>query len=260
MNYAMVSFIIEGNEKIGHGNVELVSNLVNQLIGEDLILFSGWTLSNKKDVDNVLKRVNNKHTTFVLEIGNGLDGKNSDSGFYIVKGNTILRGPIKQRFTDSATANSNKDCLLQNYLEVLKSERLFKVGSKKVRLIICGENNILRNKQKQGNKVAFRSYDNDLQKRFNSILKDTDVFLNPAHTPMGNIGKLKKRWAYLSEGGRSSLFTTNECVKPTSKGNAKKGTPNLDKISLQYIFINGEERNRDCKVYDKYRISKIEIE
>jgi len=240
-------------------NARLVSNLLNQRKQVDLILFSGWTLFNKSDLLDVLKN-NNKHTTFILEIGASYpNNSNPEEGFYIVKGKSIVKGPIKQLFANSSEANRNENNLISNYLSKLETERCFKVNNKRVRLIICGENNILKNRQKENNKVYFRSDDKELKIRFESILENTDIFLNSAHTPMGNLGKLKKRWAYLSKDSRACLFTTNECNEKTQKSDPKKSRPNLYKSSLQYIFIDGGEKEGLEEVRDKFKITTIEI-
>ena len=255
MKCSLVSLLTTDYDKIPEKNVKIVIEILNKLQDSDLILFSGWTLSNKADLDNVIKNINNRNI-FVLEVGSGYFNRknlNSECGFYIVKERKIIKSAIKQIFMDSNEANNNENNLIKKYLSKLEEERLFNIGNKNVRLIICGENNILRNKQKENNNVCFRIDDNDLNNQFQSIIKDTDIFLNSAHTPMGNLGKLKKRWIYLSQNHRICLFTTNE----TSKSKTK--ISNLRKSSLQYIFVNGEEKSGNEEINDKYKIITIEI-
>lgn len=252
MKCSIVSLIARDYNKIPERNVILLSSLLDRFRNEDLIMFPGWTLASKSDLCFLLETIANQHTTFVLEIGSGYETRNyprSDEGFYIIKGKSIIKGPIKQLFKNSAEANSNENNLILNYLNKLEKERLFEVNNKNVRLIICGENNILLNRQKDKNKVdGLRSDDKELKNKFASILENTDVFLNPAHTPMGNLGKLKKRWAYLSKDSRTCLFTTNQ-----------KNIIDLHKSSLQYIFINGKEKKASEEVCDKFKISSFEI-
>jgi hypothetical protein len=60
--------------------------------------------------------------------------------------------------------------------------------------------NILKNIQSEENRVEFRlAEDKILNERFLKILMETDVFLNPIHSPMGNQGKIQKRREFLSQ-------------------------------------------------------------
>jgi hypothetical protein len=260
MKCSLVSLLTIDYDKIPEKNVKLTIEILNKLQDSDLILFSGWTLSNKADLDKVLQNINNKNI-FVLEVGSGYFNRenNSEFGFYVVKERKIIKSAIKQIFMDSNEANNNENNIIKTYLSKLEVERLFNIGNKNVRLIICGENNILRNKQKENNDVCFRIDDNDLINQFQSVVKGTDIFLNSAHTPMGNLDKLKKRWVYLSQNNRICLFTTNEETVPNIKSKPKTKIPNLHKSSLQYIFVNGEEKSGNEEINNKYKITTIEI-
>ena len=79
---------------------------------------------------------------------------------------------------------------------------------------------------------------------FKKIFTKTDVFLNPAHTPMGNLGKMRKRWSYLSRGGRLCVFTTNAL-----------DVNGLHQNRLQYVFANNEEQNPKPIICDSSRIT-----
>lgn len=260
MKCSLVSLITIDYDKIPEKNVELIIEILNNLQDSDLILFSGWTLSNKADLDEVIKNMNNRNT-FVLEVGSGYFNKdNSEDGFYVVKEGNIIKSAIKQIFVDSSEANNNKNNLISNYLDILEKERCFKINNKNICLIICGENNILRNKQKENNKVCFRLDNNKLDALFQSIVENTDIFLNSAHTPMGNLGKLKKRWSYLSQNSRVCLFTTNEETKPNKKSKPRTKKTNMNKRSLQYIFHDGEEKSGTEEINDICKITTIEID
>jgi hypothetical protein len=261
MKCSLVSLLAIDYDKIPEKNIGLIIEILNKLQDSDLVLFSGWTLPHNADLNNILKNIN-FNNTFVLEVGSGYfnrDKENSEFGFYVVKGRKIIKSAIKQIFMDSNEANNNEDNLIKTYLSKLEEERLFNVGNKNVRLIICGENNILRNKQKENNDVCFRIDEDDLINQFQFIIKDTDIFLNSAHTPMGNLGKLKKRWLYLSQNNRICLFTTNEETAPNIKSKPKTKNPNLHKSSLQYIFVRGEEKSGNEEINNKYKITTIEI-
>jgi hypothetical protein len=268
MKYSTISLIAKDFDDINKENVKLVTEIVNNQLDTDLILFPGWTLRNTSDLDKVLKKNKNNKTTFVLEVGGSLAraerGKGikniKSEGFYVIKGSKIVsKTPIRQVFSTSDEANKDKDNLLENYLNILQNERMFTVKRKKIRLIICGENNVLTNKQAQSNKVCLRWDDKKSKTQFQDIVDRTDVFLNPAHTPMGNLGKLKKRWAYLSKDSKICLFTTNECVTPNVKSNPKKHTANIDKKSLQYIFNDGKEQYCESMYNAKYKITTLDL-
>jgi hypothetical protein len=264
MKYALISLIAVDSDKIPTKNVNTVVEIINKLTNIDLILFSGWTLSNKSELNQIIKKITNNKSTFILEIGDGYrSNKNDEFGFYIVKGRKIIKNAIKQIFMDSQITDFKEENKpVQNIKKILKEfvgKRYFKVKNKNIRLIICGENNILRNKQKENNDVYFRLEDNDLIKKFQFIIKNTDIFLNSAHTPMGNLGKLKKRWKYLSQNNKICLFTTNEETMPNIKSKPRTKKINLYKKSLQYIFYNGKEKTGTEEITEKYKITIIEI-
>ena len=109
---------------------------------------------------------------------------------------------------------------------------LFSVCRKHCLVLQCGELNILKNYQKEGNRVAFR-VDNDpiLEKRFSELLGQTHIVLNPIHSPMGNQPKLSKRRVFLSRNGRAYFSTSNaEDSKHLS----------LRYKSLQYALFDGK--------------------
>src|SRR3989344_9681051 len=136
MKCSLVSLLTTDYDKIPEKNVKIVIEILNKLQDSDLILFSGWTLSNKADLDNVIKNINNRNI-FVLEVGSGYFNRknlNSECGFYIVKERKIIKSAIKQIFMDSNEANNNENNLIKKYLSKLEEERLFNIGNKNVRL------------------------------------------------------------------------------------------------------------------------------
>ena len=251
-----------GTGKRGKGtpnSAELVLEVLKNTKDMDLVLFSGWTLENKNELDCVIDGLHIPHPTFILEVGSGYDTNDepqSPAGFYVIQGGKPKLSTVKQWFATSEEANNNEKNLIENYLIRLEKERRFSVSGKRVRLVICGENNVLSNIQSHGNAVRFRLDDKKSRAKLESIINGTDIFINPAHTPMGNLGKMKKRWKYLSEHGRALLFVTNECVKT----GRKHCEPNLDKRSLKYAFINGKETEFVEKASEEhYRISYVDI-
>lgn len=219
-----------------------ILNIINKLYNSDLILFPGYTFENISTFLKVIEKSTNNNSVIVFEIYS----KDDYDGCGIVQEKKIKNIGISQIFATSKEANDEN---LSEILDKMATERYFKHNNKRIRLIICGENNLLRNQQSNHNKVFFRSKDKALTNRFTKMVDDTDIFLNPAHTPMGNLGKLKKRWAYLSENKKVVLFTTNEISE----------NPNMCKKSLQYIFYNGQELEGKTLIGSDYKITTIYI-
>jgi hypothetical protein len=108
---------------------------------------------------------------------------------------------IRQRFT---TSDAEKDRVLSTVEACRTGQRNVVIGGVPVGLLVCGENNVLANVQTEENRVVVRYVGGrDL---FPSELK---VILNGAHTPMGNWGKMEKRFEWLSRSGRWAFFATN---------------------------------------------------
>ena len=100
--------------------------------------------------------------------------------------------------------------------------------------MLFGELNLLRNYQNENNRVDFRVDDHELKTTFEEILADTHIFLNPMHTPMGNLGKMAKRREYLSQNGRAYFST---CNLPDDTDNSELA---FAKRKLQYGYCNGK--------------------
>lgn len=111
-----------------------------------------------------------------------------------------------QVFAGSQEANAKKNQhLVQDLFSACQKDgsRILTVGGVKLGLLICGENNILYNKQSDGNRVSVRHHPGS------DIFDDVRVVLNGSHTVMGNWGKLERRFEYLSRDKRFMFYTTN---------------------------------------------------
>ncbi len=114
-----------------------------------------------------------------------------------------------QRFGSSREADRNPG-LVQALVAAAErgGERRLRLGGHDVGLLACGENNVLRNAQSRDNAVGVR---HDAADR---LFPGAKVVFNGAHTEMGNLGKLWKRFEWLSadppgEKPRLALFATN---------------------------------------------------
>lgn len=140
----------------------------------------------------------------------------------------------------------------------LQDRRRITLGGLSFTIIQCGEINIIANKQKENNKPYFRfENDSELNSMFKDIVKNTDVFLNPIHTPMGNLGKIHARKSMLSECNRY-YFSTNNFGLYEGKNTRKESS------NIHYAYHNGKplpqlNYMQDDKEKDSYKISYYEL-
>ncbi len=169
---------------------------------------------------------------------------------YRVKNGKVENIYSHQLFTESIDIEGNYQ-LGEFLLNELTTKRCFKIKEKNFLILQCGELNILKNIQSNNNKVEFRlNEDKNLHVLFKQILKKTDVFLNPIHTPMGNQGKMAKRREFLSS-DRKYYFSTS---------NTSKGSENLQANSLQYAYYNKKQIDAlEIKCQDKFIRKVFEI-
>lgn len=112
-----------------------------------------------------------------------------------------LKKPFTQLFAKSSEKGvSHKVQML--YEEIVQGKRNFEIIEKKCRILLCGENNYLKNIRKDANKVVCR---------YRTAPWDWgyDILINPAHTSMKRWPELNKRFEYLSASGKTVLYTTN---------------------------------------------------
>ena len=199
----------------------------------DLILFAGYTLASHKDVDKLNILVDNDKTTAVIEVTeNAISVLNPVCNSLFLLQNGVAKDMFThQLFSDSKTINSYP--ILGEYLMLeLETRRNFSAANRNVSIIQCGENNILRNIQSEGNRAVFRFEDEAiLNQRFAAFLNKTDIILNPIHSPMGNQGKMRKRREFFSDNNRAYFSTANF-----------EDEKSIYNKSVQYACINGKEQ------------------
>ena len=223
---------ISDYSKIARERTDVICSIVNGHPELDLIVFSGNTLE-KKGLPAFLANNRNLNSMVILEW---------DSYWAFIQGKNIIKEDIEQLFAKSSQA---KPEMVEKLLNRLEGERIVRVKKNICRLVICGKNNMLINRQSEGNRVYFRFPGQ--KDKFERLCENTDAFLNPAYTPMGNLGKMRKRWSYLNQNERLCVFTTNALEKKGLKQNR-----------LQYVFINGKRQNTDTTIMDDYRITIFE--
>lgn len=195
----------------------------------DLIMFNGRTLNDVSYLDQLESGVNNKRVFVLFEVEHSTKERHP---YYLYK---IQNGKIrslntKQLFADSSEIEGN-EFLCERYLDELEAKRCFTVKGRKCLVLQCGENNIIKNSQSDDNRPGFRFEGRrDLKERFFILLEDTDIVLNPGHTPMGNQGKMKQRRILLSCNERYYFSVCNA-----------EGKIGFNSKRIVYGYYNGKE-------------------
>ena len=177
----------------------------------DLILFAGHTLASHRDVDELNTLLDNNRTTAVIEVKKVTKSKSLPvyHSLFLLQNGVTKDIYTHQLFTDSKTIKAYPE-LGEHLMLELETRRNFSTANRNVSVIQCGENNILRNIQSEGNRAVFRFEDDAiLNKRFADFLNNTDIILNPMHSPMGNQPKMRKRREFFSSNNRAYFSTAN---------------------------------------------------
>ena len=200
----------------------------------DLILFAGHTLASHRDVDELNTLLDNNRTTAVIEVKKDTKSKSLPvyHSLFLLQNGVAKDIYTHQLFTDSKTIKAYPE-LGEHLILDLETRRNFSAANRNVSIIQCGENNILRNIQSEGNRAVFRFEDDAiLNKRFADFLNNTDIILNPMHSPMGNQPKMCKRREFFSSNNRAYFSTANYVDEEA-----------IYNKSVQYACINGKEQN-----------------
>ena len=200
----------------------------------DLILFAGHTLASHRDVDELNTLLDNNMTTAVIEVKKDAKSKSLPvyHSLFLLQNGVAKDIYTHQLFTDSKTIKAYPE-LGEHLMLELETRRNFSAANRNVSIIQCGENNILRNIQSEGNRAVFRFEDDAiLNQRFAAFLNNTDIILNPMHSPMGNQGKMRKRRELFSSNNRAYFSTANYVDEEA-----------IYNKSVQYACINGKEQN-----------------
>jgi hypothetical protein len=228
------------------------ANIIN-FSTADLILFAGHTLSNDIDALMLAELIENKKTTAIFEVKND----NSSQFNPIYNSLFILQnGIIKSMYSYQIFAESSQidgmPYIADHLITELETRRKLKVANHKAIVIQCGENGILKNIQSKGNSAVFRFQDDtELNNRFEKVIGNTDIILNPIHSPMGNQGKMSKRREYFSANNRAYFSTANFAE-----------VNGIENKSLQYAVLNGADLEATNIVINKrktYIIRTFEI-
>ena len=199
----------------------------------DLILFAGHTLASHWDIDELNTLIDNDKTIAVIEVKeNAISVLNPVRHSLFLLQNGVAKDMFThQLFSDSKNISTYRE-LGEHLMLELETRRNFSTANRNVSVIQCGENNILRNIQSEGNRAVFRFEDDAiLSQRFAAFLNKTDIILNPMHSPMGNQGKMRKRRELFSSNNRAYFSTANYVNEEA-----------IYNKSVQYACINGKEQ------------------
>jgi hypothetical protein len=235
MKIELISFRYNIKEK---KRLDLMINLVNQSQA-DLIMFCGSTLYYQKDLGVLKERIDNKNSFVLFEVREVKDSKFIDlkNCLYSIENGVIHNLFTNQFFSTKDEIEGNGD-LCERFINELETRRCFKIKGKTCLVLQCGENNILRNIQKEANRPVFRLQERiDLKERFDCLLNKTHIILNPIHTPMGNQGKMERRREYFSANNRY-YFSVSQ--NGTTKRNDSYYEILMDSDRLQYAYHNGK--------------------
>lgn len=225
MKLQLVSFRSEASGKV---RLALMIDIINQS-SADFIVFCGYTILRYTYLDQLEREIKNKRVVVLFEVKRSIP-QDYPNYLYIIRKGKIDSLDTKQMFATSSEIEGN-DSLCEQYIEELETKRRFTVKGKQCLVIQCGENNILKNCQSDNNRAFFRfEKRKDLKDRFFKILKDTDIVLNPIHSPMGNQSKMAQRRILLSSGKRFYFSVSNADGKIGFKSKR-----------IQYGYYNGKE-------------------
>lgn len=232
MKIQLVSFSLEHTSS----RVRNIANIINNT-QSDLILFSGWTLTNDKDVEKLGELIENDNVVAILEVKDPKPYPYAiwKHALYVLKEGKITPLYTHQFFKDRKEVNAYPE-LVPMLIHDLKNRRTIKVANKKVMILQCGETSILRNLQSENNRAVFCLDDKKLKSDFEKLLASVDVVLNPIHSPQkGNQGKHKERRKVLSSNGRAYL----------SVSNVDKEDANFLAKYVHYVAIDGKEIEKE---------------
>lgn len=213
MKIQLVSFPVKRfTNKERQNRVDFITRKINDS-DADFIMFSEHVLNNRDDLFLIGKRVKNRHISALFEIPESKNIKGNR--LYLLKNNHIEDLETHQIFATSSDATKKNVELL---IDELEAHRQFKIFGKSFLVIQCGENNILK-----GNSgiARFRlEKREDFKLRFSELLDNTDVVLNPVHTPWKRFGCYLSRLRSFSDSGRYCFSCTQ--LSGNQLENAKK--------------------------------------
>lgn len=142
-------------------------------------------------------KLSNKYNAHIIAEKSGNSIRNTFGHFF----NGECKYTTPQNFVNSSCVKQKPGLCLKLLEDINEGKRTFNIKGKRFGILICGENNLLRNRQFKGNAVNWRC--GKPSKTW------CDILINPSHTSMGNWGKLNKRFEFLSGIYNHFIYLTN---------------------------------------------------
>ena len=207
----------------------------------DFIMFSPHALRSKMDLEHLNFCLSKQKAIALFEIKKSL-GLSGNRLYLLRDRELISMNPIGQLF--SSANEASKDMVSSLIGELESDGRTFVVGDKKFLVIQCGENNILKGSSGVA-EFRFGQYA-ELKKRFESVLRNVDVILNPVHTYWRRNGHFKSRIRKFSDKKRYCFSCTQMVDNQLTKAR-KSPTQNTTHIAMYNkklispVYTNSEE-------------------
>jgi hypothetical protein len=221
----------------GPNRQEMVENAVHfaATMGTTLFVLPGKPLGQESSDANFYKQLAIESKIAILaEVISS--SKKIGNVTYCFRPEGSMDGPFVQHFATSAPTNADHQKVAQLIREFQTGERTVIFGSTQIGILLCGENNVLKN---MNHNVARLRYD-DLAWPYETY----NVLINPSHTVMGEWGILHKRFKFFSAAGRCFLYCTNN----TNKSKVWKSTLCIYKDG-GHIFSGDMENVNGCMVH-----------
>jgi hypothetical protein len=197
-------FRIRGNRKLVRSLSEAVGKAFNRADVHKLLLLPGHR--KKKywpTADEIAGVAKAEKLPILFETMEG-----ASKPFYTAVSRTgkRLRLEVYQRFS---TCKEAKPVAVKELVDECnpRGMRVVHIGDFTLGLLICGENNVLANKQDDYNRAYVR------HGPFSNLFPGIRLIFNGAHTKMGEWGKLERRFEFLSANKRWFFYATNNDQK-----------------------------------------------
>jgi hypothetical protein len=187
-------------EKVGDGKVDLLV-LPGNFVNKSII---------KKDGDWVKAFADERGISVIYE---SFLNKKYEDNHYAFHSKACDKNTEKQKFATSTQVDADQGLYTSLINEIEDGKRTFEVKKVKFGVIICGENNILKNLQSKYNQVRWRFHPPKDWK--------AKVILNLSHNTMGNWNKLNKRFEFLSRKYGWAIYLTNSSKKDFGKSSLR---------------------------------------
>ena len=181
MKIELVSFpLYEGylSQREENQRIEDIVAIIKES-GADFIMFSEHILCRRESLETICEKTKSSSITTLFELKDITRIGLARNKLFLLKDGYIIDLQSRQIFADSSQVDED---YCERLIEELEYRRLFEVKGKNFLIVQCGENNILKSVKGEGKAVYRLRKRPDLKKRFDEVLKNVDIVLNPTHT------------------------------------------------------------------------------